>query len=90
MFTILVDTLPGGFVVRQTCPWQDSTIVLDDNYTELRDAIEGARVALKATLDLGGECEGVKLSASISELLGYCPPLAITIWREYRQTVAVA
>lgn len=70
MFTILVDVLANGqFVVRQSCPWQDSTIVLDDCYAELSDALEGARVALTATLELGGKCEGVALSATVERIL---------------------
>lgn len=70
MFTILVDTATaGGFVVRQSCPWQDSTIEFDDCYAELSDALEGARVALTATLELGGECEGVALSATVERIL---------------------
>lgn len=85
MFTILVDRLPNGsFVVRQSCPWQDSTIVLDDCYAELSDALEGARVALTATLELGGKCEGVSLSANIASQLGYlCPKQTVFIFADY-------
>ena len=70
MFTILVDTATaGGFVVRQLCPWQDSTIEFDDCYAELSDALEWARVALTATLEVGGECEGVVMSATVERLV---------------------